>query len=121
MRRLRFEECKNCKEWNGNITHCANICHKPLETFEEFNRYKDLEEQGLLSKFHLGDEFWVEWVGEILKAKIVMLQQKKDGTWKYRFCDEKSHTFDYKEKHYGKYFFDTKAEAEEVLKKKQEK
>ena len=78
--------------------------------------YEDAEEKGLLPKFYLGYEFWIEWLGEILKAKIVMLQQKKDGTWKYRFCDERSHTMDYEENELGKYFFATKEEAEQVLK-----
>lgn len=74
--------------------------------------YEDAEEQGLLPRFYLGDEFWIEWLGEVLKAKIVMLQQKKDGTWKYRFCDERSHTMDYEENEYGKCFWSTKEQAE---------
>ena len=45
-----------------------------------------------------------------------MLQQKKNGIWKYRFCDEQSHTHDYEENEYGKYFWATKEEAEQALK-----
>jgi len=78
--------------------------------------YEDAEEQGLLPKFHLGDEFWTKWLGKPLKAKIVMLQQKKNGIWKYRFCDEQSHTHDYEENEFGKYFWTTKEEAEQALK-----
>ena len=70
--------------------------------------YEDLEEQGLLPKFHLGDEFYVpKWCG-VVKEKIVMLQQKKDGTWKYRFKS----TGDFEESDFGRLFFDTKEEAE---------
>lgn len=78
--------------------------------------YEDAEEQRLLPKFHLGDEFWTKWLGKPLKAKIVMLQQKKNGLWKYRFCDEQSHTHDYEENEFGKYFWTTKEETEQALK-----
>lgn len=87
----------------------------------ELARYEDLEEKGLLPKFHLGDEFWTVRCREVLKSKIVMLQQKKDGTWRYRFSQEissKYHdTSDYEEKDYGKYFFDVKEEAEKLAEK----
>ena len=47
-----------------------------------------------------------------------MLQQKKDGTWRYRFRQEispKYHdTSDYEESDYGKYFFVDKEEAEKL-------
>lgn len=46
--RLKFKECVDCKEWNGNRTHCANICSKPYAAWDGFNRYMELEEQGLL-------------------------------------------------------------------------
>lgn len=86
-------------------------------------KYEDLEEKGLLPKFHLGDEFWTVRLREVLKSKIVMLQQKKDGTWRYRFRQEispKYHdTSDYEESDYGKYFFDTKEEAEKLAKEEQ--
>ena len=81
-------------------------------------KYEDLEEKGLLPKFHLGDEFWTVRLREVLKSKIVMLQQKKDGTWRYRFRQEispKYHdTSDYEECDYGKYFFVDKEEAEKL-------
>ena len=81
----------------------------------KLGEYEDAEEQGLLPRFHLGDEFWIEWLGEVLKAKIVMLQQKKNGTWKYRFCDEHSNTMDYEEREYEKNFWFTKEQAEQAL------
>lgn len=43
----------------------------------KLTKYEDLEEKGLLPKFHLGDEFWTVRLREVLKSKIVMLQQKK--------------------------------------------
>lgn len=83
--------------------------------------YEDLEEKGLLPKFHLGDEFWTVRCRKVLKSKIVMIQQKKDGTWRYRFNQEISpeyhDTSDYEEKDYGKYFFDIKEEAEKLAEK----
>ena len=95
---------------------CAEEHEQLAKWLEKLKEYEDAEEKGLLPKFYLGYEFWIEWLGEILKAKIVMLQQKKDGTWKYRFCDERSHTMDYEENELGKYFFATKEEAEQALK-----
>lgn len=87
------------------------------KAFDKLAEYEDTEEQGLLPKFHLGDEFWTMWLGKPLKAKIVMLQQKKNGIWKYRFCDEQSHTHDYEENEFGKYFWTTKEEAERAISK----
>lgn len=91
------------------------------EIIKKLAEYEDLEEQGLLPKFHLGDEFWTVRCREVLKSKIVMLQQKKDGTWRYRFSQEissKYHdTSDYEEKDYGKYFFNVKEEAEKLAEK----
>lgn len=50
MNRLKFKECTNCKDWTGCMTDCFNTCAKPLDALEEFNRYRDLEEQGRLLK-----------------------------------------------------------------------
>lgn len=104
-----------------------NIDLEPYEMNPHHNRlaiqklaaYEDAEEQGLLPKFHLGDEFWTICLGKVLKSKIVMIQQKKDGTWQYRFSQEHNPTYhtthDYKESHHGKFFFNTKEEAELAL------
>ncbi len=50
MERLKFEECKNCRDWKGNVTDCFANCMKPFEALEEFNTYKTLDEQGQLLK-----------------------------------------------------------------------
>ena len=103
----------------GGINDCLfNDKSKCYENniYNRLREYEIAEEQGLLPKFHLGDEFWTSWLGKPLKAKIVMLQQKKNGLWKYRFCDEQSHTHDYEENEFGKYFWTTKEEAEQALK-----
>lgn len=80
------------------------------ELREKLKQYEDSEEKGLIPKFHLGDVFWTVHGDGVSKEKIVMLQQKKDGTWKYRFPN----TCDYEENDYGKYFFSTKEEAEKL-------
>lgn len=61
MERLNFEECKNCKNWDGSITKCFNECGIPLDALEQFNRYKRLEEQGILLKLPcaVGDTVYV--------------------------------------------------------------
>ena len=85
-----------------------------------FNRYMELEEQGLLPRFHLGDEFWTIRLGKVLKSKIVMIQQKKDGDWQYRFSRETApqyhDTANYKESDFNKRFFLKKEAAEAALK-----
>lgn len=52
MERLKIDECQNCKNWKGYVTNCFKNCMymKPFYALEEFNRYKELEEQGLLMK-----------------------------------------------------------------------
>jgi hypothetical protein len=121
----KMEHCPN----NNDCGNCADFClqealdHKSLyEWLEKLKEYVELEEQGLLPRFHLGDEFWVvSSCHRVSKAKIVMLQQKKNGTWKYRFCDEFSHTHDYEENELGKYFFSDKEGAEKRAEYEQER
>lgn len=113
MERLTYRGTEQMTE-DGLIT--PSYSDYPIRRIiERLADYEDAEEQGLLPKFHLGDEFWTMWLGKPLKAKIVMLQQKKNGIWKYRFCDEQSHTHDYEENEFGKYFWTTKEEAEQAL------
>ena len=92
-----------------------------LKMYDKLAEYEDAEEQGLLPRFHLGDEFWTIRLGKVLKSKIVMLQQKKDGSWQYRFSQEITpeyhDTHNYKESEFGKRFFLTKEEAENELAK----
>lgn len=61
MERLKFDECKNCRDWSGCIVNCIDTCGKPIDALEEFNRYKDLEEQGKLLKLPcaVGDTVYV--------------------------------------------------------------
>ena len=98
------------------IDNQIEVMEVTIEALEKYAEYTELEEQGLLPKFHLGDCFWVEWLYKPIKAKVVMIMQKKDGTWRYRFCDEQSHTHDYEENEVGKYYWFTKEEALKKLK-----
>lgn len=61
MERLKFEECKNCRDWNGCIVNCMDTCGKPIDALKEFNAYKTLEEQGKLLKLPcaVGDKVYV--------------------------------------------------------------
>ena len=89
------------------------------DIFKKLAHYEDLEEQGLLPRFHLSEEFWTFYLDRVEKAKVVMLQQKKDGSWKYRLSREITKeyhsTIDYEEREYGEYFFNTKEEAKAKL------
>lgn len=102
--------CKHTCSLLGTYKCNIDVCNS-ASAIKKLADYEDAEEQGLIPKFHLGDEFWtIHWNG-VRKEKIVMLQQKKDGTWKYRFPT----TADYEENEFGKYFFNTKEEAEQAL------
>lgn len=89
------------------------------EWLEKLKDYEQAEEDGVVPKFHLGDEFWCLYIDKVVKAKIVSLQQKKDGRWNYTLSREISENYHdiayYKECEYGKYFCSTKAEAEQAL------
>lgn len=91
------------------------------DIIDKLGEYEQAEEGGLLPRFHLGDEFWCLHIDEIVKAKVVTLQQKKDGSWNYTLSREISHNYHdiayYKEREYGKYFWSTKPEAEQALAK----
>lgn len=39
MDKLKYKECENCTDWKGYISHCMEICGKPLDALEEFNQY----------------------------------------------------------------------------------
>lgn len=118
MERL-FTAQQVLESWSKSCKAIDDVDQEAKDIVREALELKIAEEQGLLPKFHLGDEFWTNWLGKPLKAKIVMLQQKKNGLWKYRFCDEQSHTHDYEENEFGKYFWTTKEETEQALAKMQ--
>ena len=42
MEKLLYKECENCKDWNGNICHCMEICWHPICALEEFNEYRKI-------------------------------------------------------------------------------
>jgi len=84
-KKLKFEECRNCEDWDGCLTNCFCICGKPIDALQEFNKYKDLEEQGLLIRLpcKFGDTVYVKMQsGEYAEAEV------KDFTYFYTcgFC-----------------------------------
>ncbi|MBQ6787530.1 MAG: hypothetical protein IJO85_07405 [Lachnospiraceae bacterium] len=48
MEKLKYKECEKCEDWNGCVQKCFDTCCKPMDAWDEFNKYKQLEEQGLL-------------------------------------------------------------------------
>lgn len=107
MERLNFEECKKCKDWNGSITKCFNECGKPLDAIEEFNRYKNLEEQNKLLKLPC----------EIGHRVYMIYQFCGEGAWEIE--EHKIRLEDLE--NIGKTVFLTKEEAEAALKELSEK
>ena len=77
--RLKFKECVDCKEWNRNRTHCANICSKPYADFDRFNRYMELEEQGLLFRLpcKIGDVLYYTTKCGIKELIVVEMRIRK--------------------------------------------
>lgn len=115
-----FNECDGaCSCIENNKCKCKDS--ELLLYLEKLAEYEQAEEDGLLPRFHLGDEFWCLYIDEVVKAKIVTLQQKKDGSWNYTLSREISKNYHdiacYKEREYGKYFWYNKAEAEQALAK----
>lgn len=79
--------------------------------------YEDTEEQGLLVRLpcKVGDTvYYLNPFGEIENGKITMIQQKADGTWKFRVTTDFSRdvTIDA----IGKTVFLSRADAEAALK-----
>lgn len=130
MERLNFEECKNCKNWDGGITKCFNECGIPLDALEQFNRYKRLEEQGILLKLPctVGDTVYYLYTNENKESEITemkvgciepfgAIRQRKGICEVWNVYAETDYT-----KCYFKFFdfcktvFPTKEEAEAVLK-----
>lgn len=107
---------------NSPLIKALDVAIKALEEIQQYRvlgtieDFKSLKQQDL-PKFHLGDEFWVVHYSEVRKEKIVMLQQKKDGTWKYRFPN----SADFTEEDHNKYFFDNEDDANKFFEEKRRK
>lgn len=42
MNKPSHEYCKECKDWNGTISNCMNICGIPMDIIEEWEKYHAL-------------------------------------------------------------------------------
>lgn len=123
--RLKFKECVDCKEWNGNRTHCANICSKPYAAWDGFNKYMELEEQGLLVRLpcKVGDTIFRinKYAKEpIISMKVLQIRfgELYIGNSFLRIDainDEDMGEFCYFKDDIGKTVFLTKSEAEATL------
>lgn len=40
MNKPSHDFCKECKDWNGCITDCMNICGIPIDIVEEWKKYR---------------------------------------------------------------------------------
>lgn len=40
MRKPSHEYCKDCKDWNGRITNCFEICAITIDIMEEWEQYR---------------------------------------------------------------------------------
>lgn len=132
MDRLKFEDCQNCKDWTGCVNYCLNNCGKPLDAWEEFNAYKELEEQGKLLKLPclIGDKVYtihnVKRKGviskEIWENTVTSFNVERDGDWNISFEHIEPNGLicpNYcKFEHIGNLVFLTKPAAEQALKMK---
>ena len=39
MNKPSHEYCKDCKDWNGSIVNCMEICSIPINIIEEWEKY----------------------------------------------------------------------------------
>lgn len=116
MERLKFEECKNCKDWNGCMVNCINICGKPLDALEKFNEYMGLEEQGKLLKLpcKVCDTVYSLECGRVEPDVVVYFQNDGENLW---FINRLGGHIGI----YGKTVFLTKEEAEAALREMNER
>ena len=119
MSKLKFKECEDCEEWNGNRLHCADICMKPFEAMDEFDEYKTLEEQGLLLRLPCKLGTKVYYVQKCLAPSC----KECRGFLQVNncYCDYKARIFEqyFEYRHlkaFGQSVFLTKEEAEAALK-----
>lgn len=40
MNKPSHEYCKDCKDWNDNITNCFEICGIPIDIMKEWEKYR---------------------------------------------------------------------------------
>lgn len=109
MEKLKYKECENCEEWAGmtGITHCMNICGKPLDALKEFNEYKTLEEQNRLLKLPCAVRDTVYAIYSISESRHIV----------YDFEIDALHlVLNVMNEEFGKTVFLTREEAEAALK-----
>lgn len=134
MERLKFEECKECRDWSGCIVNCMDTCGKPIDALKEFNTYKSLEEQRKLLKLPcanwmeivFGDQevFWgidMDYIENPIREISVDSSERMtwyDG-WKtvvLKGVDENGLDWEFSPEEIGKTVFLTREEAEAALK-----
>lgn len=120
MERLTNKYCSgdeyymNCPE-DCDIDDCGG-CIKFDTLVNKLGEYEDAEEHGLLVRLpcKVGDAiFYLNPFGEIENGRITMIQQKANGTWKFRVTTDFSH--DVTTDAFGTAIFLTRAEAEAAL------
>ena len=48
-----YEECNQCDDWNGNMSHCCDVCYLPIRALEEFKKLReDKENKDLVEEQH---------------------------------------------------------------------
>lgn len=40
MNKPSHKYCKECNDWNGNISNCMEICYIPIEMIKEWEQYR---------------------------------------------------------------------------------
>ena len=40
MNKPSHEYCKECNDWNGNISNCMEICSIPIDIIKEWEQYR---------------------------------------------------------------------------------
>ena len=85
--------CANCDRYADSCTGGV-FADCIMELAERLAMYEDAEEQGLLVRLpcKVGDTiYYLDPYDGIKNGKITMIQQKADGTWKFRVTTDFSH------------------------------
>ena len=74
MNKPSHEYCKDCKDWNDNITNCFEICCIPIDIMKEWEKYRSI---GTVEEFRTAME----------KQKAKKVIKWADGTEHCPTCD----------------------------------
>lgn len=90
MEKLKYQECENCADWNGNITHCMEMCGKPLDALQELKQFQSI---GTVEECREAREKQVEKPVNIIPNHVFALQCPICGYQNTSICKSVGSTY----------------------------